>query len=164
MSARGPKRTFGSLRPMSASGQKPTCVYHFFLRQRLRDVAGVLDEKLRDRAERAVLQGDDSDRHAGIGSLTGKTLISGPGGKSQTEVGKIVRKRPVATRLIRTSGERSDHSHARIVETAGAKDVHCDRPNHAFRRWQHPRFVHQLGKRDPAPPSPRASRARHDDE
>jgi hypothetical protein len=37
----------------------------FFLRQRLGDLAGMLDEKLRDRAERTVLQGDDSVWHWG---------------------------------------------------------------------------------------------------
>jgi hypothetical protein len=32
-----------------------------FLRQRLRYLAGTVDEKLRERVERAVLQGDDFD-------------------------------------------------------------------------------------------------------
>ena len=36
----------------------------FSLRQRLGDLAGGLDEKLRDWAERAVLQRDDTDRRA----------------------------------------------------------------------------------------------------
>jgi hypothetical protein len=36
----------------------------FFVRQRLRDFAGTVDEKLRQRAQRAVLQGDDPHGHA----------------------------------------------------------------------------------------------------
>ena len=41
-----------------------------------------------------------------IGSSTGKILISGRlVGNLNAEAGKIVRKRPVASRLIRTSGK-----------------------------------------------------------
>jgi hypothetical protein len=56
-----------------------------------------------------------------------------------------------------------DHSHARIIEPAGAKGFHCDRCNLAFRWWQYPRLAHQLGKLDPAPPNPRTLCARRDD-
>jgi len=43
----------------------------FSLRQRLGDLAGGLDEKLRDWAERAVLQGYNSDRNAGMSQFNG---------------------------------------------------------------------------------------------
>src|SRR5262249_37868888 len=43
-------------------------------------------------------------------------------------------------------------------------DFEISRPKYAFGRWQHPRFVHQLGERDTAPSNPRVPRTRHHDE
>ena len=48
----------------------------FSVRQRLSNLAGVLDEKLRNWAEGAAFQGDDSDRVRESGKSTGKTLSS----------------------------------------------------------------------------------------
>jgi hypothetical protein len=39
------------------------------LRQRLRNDTGGLDEQLRERAERSILQGDDRDRSPRIGQF-----------------------------------------------------------------------------------------------
>ena len=55
-----------------------------FLHERLRNLAGVLNEKPRDRAERAVLEGNNSIRHASHGKRNGQHLDLGAfGGKSQ---------------------------------------------------------------------------------
>ena len=52
-----------------------------------------------------------------IGRRTGKTLISERmAGNFNAEAGKIVTKRPLASRLIRASGGIGDHSRARIIE------------------------------------------------
>jgi hypothetical protein len=56
-----------------------------------------------------------------------------------------------------------DHAHPRIIEPAGAKSVHYDRPDHAVGWWQHPQLVHQFGNLDPAPPSPLILRTCRDD-
>jgi len=65
-----------------------------------------LDEKLRDGVERAVFQGDDSDWPRAMGSSTGRTFSSGRVVRNlNIEEATIVRKCPVATRLIRISGE-----------------------------------------------------------
>ena len=45
--------------------QKPTRCLSFYLRQRLPEFARTIDEKLRDGAERAILQRDNSVWHAG---------------------------------------------------------------------------------------------------
>src|SRR5712691_772310 len=44
------------------------------LHQWLGDFVGVLDEKLRDRAQRAVFQGDDTNWHAGHGQFNRQDL------------------------------------------------------------------------------------------
>ncbi|HLQ94290.1 MAG TPA: hypothetical protein VK148_30085, partial [Xanthobacteraceae bacterium] len=55
----------GRERPQQVFGNVIKVRLPFSLRQRLRDFAGVLDEKLRDGAERAVPHGDDTDWYAG---------------------------------------------------------------------------------------------------
>ena len=54
--------------------------------------------------------------------------------------------------------KRKASAHWQGKEPAGAKGLHCDRPRHGFGRRQHPQFAHQLGKCDPATPSPRTLR------
>jgi len=54
------KRTRPAAVGASESGHKRTWHLRFSRRQLFRHFAGVLDEKLRDRAERAVPQGDDA--------------------------------------------------------------------------------------------------------
>ena len=62
------------------------------------DLAGVLDEQPRRGAERAVLQGDDSDRRGGQWQPDRQDFeFRMPGGKRNPDVEKIVRNRPVAT-------------------------------------------------------------------
>jgi len=57
------KSLFGLLIKNSLGvGHEPTWRLSFSLCQRLRNFAGRVDKKLRNRAERAVLQGDDSNR------------------------------------------------------------------------------------------------------
>ena len=98
------------------------------------------------------------------GSSTGKTLISARlVGNLNAEAGIIVRDRPVARRLIRASGEMVTTVTRGSSSAAGAKSFHCNRPSHAFRRWQYPRFTHQFGKLDLAPPNPWILHARHND-
>ena len=56
----------------------------FSLRQRPCNFAGAVDEKLRDRAERAVLQSDDPDWHAAYRQFEGQLVdLRAPGRKSQ---------------------------------------------------------------------------------
>jgi len=85
-------------------GHKQTRVLSLFLCQRLGDFASVLDEKLRDRAERAILRATPIGMRA-RGSLMGNILNSLRlvGNLNMEEAGIIVRNRPVATRLIRIS-------------------------------------------------------------
>jgi hypothetical protein len=66
----------------------------------------VLDEKLRDGLSLRFFRVMIPFATRAIGSSTGKTFSSGPLGVNlNAEVGKIVRKRPVARKVIRTSGE-----------------------------------------------------------
>ena len=50
-----------------------------------------------------------------------------------------------------------------MIDSTGTKGLHGDRPRRAVRRRQHPRLVHQLGRRDPASPRPWMVCARHDE-
>jgi hypothetical protein len=52
-------------------GHRWNCRLLFSLRKRFSDFAGVLDEKLRSWAQRAVVQGNNSDWHAGMLQLNG---------------------------------------------------------------------------------------------
>src|SRR5262245_53849444 len=119
MSAQGHSRRFSHVRVKSAlppiagelahCGQprdvpKPDIAVSLFLRQRHCNFAGSVDEKLRNRAERSALQGDDADRHGSNRQIDGKTFSTGPSATNRNaEAGKIVRKRPIARRLARTS-------------------------------------------------------------
>jgi len=62
---------------MSQKCHNPTWRQSSFSCGLLGDFAGLLNEKLRDRAERTVPQGDDAEWDAAIDSLIGKTLIPG---------------------------------------------------------------------------------------
>ena len=55
--------------PVTAARRLP-----FPLRQRFGDFAGVFDEQPRDRAERAVLQRNEPDCHAGSWQFNGQDL------------------------------------------------------------------------------------------
>ena len=59
---------------MSVKCHNPTWHLPFFSCQRLRNFAGIVDEKLDDRAERAILQGDNSIWHAGVLQLDRQDL------------------------------------------------------------------------------------------
>src|SRR5262249_1200178 len=62
------------------------------------------------------------------------------------------------------AGRSGADSCAGIVQTAGAEDVEISRAKHAaFRRWQYPRFVHQLSQCDTAVSNPRVSASRPGD-
>ena len=76
------------------------------LRQRFCDLTRGVDEKLRGRAQRAVLQGDDSDLNARQGQVDGQDLQLRDAWweTCNADVEKIVRKRPDDSRLMRTSG------------------------------------------------------------
>ena len=66
----------------------------------------MLDKQLGDGALHTVLQCDDADPHPRQGSLTGNMTIPACFAENfRADSGKIVRKRPLATRLIRASGE-----------------------------------------------------------
>ena len=144
-------------------GQLRTRRLSFSLRQGLCDFAGTVDEKLCGGAERAVLQGDDPDWRAGMLQFNGQDLeFRAPGGKSQYGRRDNRKKAPSRQETDPYLGGNGEHSRARIIESAGAKGFHINRPKRAFRRWQQPRFVHQFGKRDAPPPSPWTLRACHD--
>ena len=124
------------------------------LRQRLGDFVGVLDEKLRDRAERTVFQGDDSDWHVGHRQLNRQDLqLRAPGAKFKCG-GRKRQKTPGRQQAYPYLGGIGDQRRARVVEPAGAKRFHRGCPRRAFRPWQRPEFVHQIGELNPAPPSP----------
>src|SRR5882762_2266098 len=100
-------------------------VYPLSLRQRLRDFAGVLDEKPRGGAERAVLKGEDSVWHAGDWQFDGQDLeLRVLGGKSQYGSRENREKAPGRQETDPHLAGTGDHSHARIIEPAGAKRVH----------------------------------------
>ena len=137
----------------------------FPVRKRLRDFAGVLNEELGDGAESTVLQGDDSDRYVSDRHLNWQELDVGAlGRKSQYGRRKHCEKVPGCHEAEPNLGGRGDNSHPRVVASAGAKRFHFNRSNHAFGRWQSPRFIHQIGKRDLAPSGPRTLRARCDNQ
>src|SRR6266581_1709111 len=70
--------------PLHGARQKRTRYLSFYLCQRLRDFARTIDEKLRDWAERAILQGDNSVWHAGYRYFNGQDpKLRSPRGKSQ---------------------------------------------------------------------------------
>ena len=108
----------------------------FSLRQGSCDVTGVVDEKLRDRTERAVLQGDDADRHAGHWQCDRQDLeLRTRGGKPQCGSRNNRKKEPARQETGPDLGRNGDHCHARIIEPAGTKGFYCDRSDHACWRW-----------------------------
>ena len=92
----------------------------FSLRQRLRDFAGAVDEKPRDGAERAALQGDDSDWHAGHWQFNGQDL------QFRVLGGKLSMRKPeISSESARSPADSSarevigDDSRAGIIKPAG---------------------------------------------
>src|SRR5438876_813504 len=68
-----------------ATAQQAAWHLPFLLRQRLCDFARMLKEKLRDGTERAVLQGEDSDRHEGNRQFNGQDFeLRAPGKERQS--------------------------------------------------------------------------------
>ena len=110
----------------------------FSLRQRLGDLAGVFDEKLRDWAERAVLQGNNSDWHAGMLQFNGQNLDVRTLGKTQYRTRDNRNKAPGRQKTNPHRGVSGENSRARIVESTGAKGFQINRPERVFRRWQQP--------------------------
>src|SRR5215470_10834332 len=135
----------------------------FSLRQGLCDLAGGLGEKLRDWAERAVLQGNNSDWHAGMLQFNGQNLDVRTLGKTQYRTRNNRKKAPGRQKTNPHRGVSGENSRARIVESTGAKGFQINRPERAVRRGQQPRFVHQLSERNPAPPNPWTLDTRYDD-
>ena len=90
---------------MSALGHKRTSRLSLSFCHRSRDLACLLDEKLRDRTDGAILQGEDSHLHVSIWQVRRvKALISRPlSTKLSMEARNIERKRPVASMVSRTS-------------------------------------------------------------
>src|SRR5262245_16036836 len=106
----------------------------FHLRQRLRNFARGLDEKLDGRAECAVLQGNDSDGHAFVLHLDGQNLDSWTLGKSQY-VGRHNRKKSPGRHEIEPHpGGSGKEGGSRIIETAGAENRPISRHKEPFRR------------------------------
>src|SRR6266404_3608244 len=154
------RTTLGS----DAMGHNSTWHLSFSLRQRLCEFAGAVNEKPRAGAERAVLEGDDYVLHVGHLQFNGQDLdLRAHGGKSQYGSRENRDKAPGRQETNPHLGGIGNHSRAGIIEPASAKGLYCDRPNHAFRRWQRPRFARQFGKLYPAPPNPLILRARRDD-
>jgi hypothetical protein len=115
----------------------------FSLRQRPRDFAGALDEELRDGAERAVLQGDDSSWHAGHWQLNGQDLeLWSPREKSQHGRWENREKPPGRQETHPHLKGNSEYTRGRIIDPAGAKGFHKSRPKYAFPGRQRPGFVH----------------------
>src|SRR5215475_15715405 len=107
----------------------------------------MLDEQPRNRAERAVLQGDDADWHSGRRECDVQDLeLSAPGGKTQYTSRESCEEASGRDETDTNLGGCGDHGRAWIIKSAGAKDVAINRPKPAFRRRHGPRFVHQLGK------------------
>jgi hypothetical protein len=149
---------------MTAPCQKQTGCLLFSLHQMFGDFAGLLDEKLRDGADRTVLQGDDSVSYAGLWQFNGQDLeFRVLGGKSQCGNREKCDKAPGRRQIYTHLRGIGDHNRAGIIEPTGAKCFHYDRSDHASRRRQHPRLVRQIGKLDPAPPNPLTLRAHRDD-
>src|ERR1043166_2709968 len=86
---------------------KPTSHLPFSSYQRLRNFAGFVDEKLRDGAERAVLQGHNSNRHAGVLQLDGQDLDPWTLGKPQYRDRCDRKKAPSRREIEPHSGETS---------------------------------------------------------
>src|SRR5262249_41536607 len=96
------------------------------LRQRLCDFAGMLDEKPRDRAERAVLQGDDTDRHGGNWQFDRQDLeLRPPGRESQCGRGKNRKKTPARQEAHSHVGRNGENRRRRIIEPAAPEGFHC---------------------------------------
>src|SRR5262249_42142734 len=148
----------------AGSGPEKTWRLLFSLGQWLRDFADLFDEKPCDRAERTLLQGDDSVWNAGRWQFNWQDF--GPGARGW--------KRQYGSRKDREKGSsrhdtkphlRGDGEHSRggIVEPAGAKGPRIKRPERVFGRRQAPRFVHHPRKLDLASPGPRILCPRRDD-
>jgi hypothetical protein len=138
--ARYPPIAALSINPeIDVMGHNPTSRYSFSLCRSLCDFAGAVDEKPCDRAERAVLQGDDSIRPARHWQFNGQHLeLRALGEKSKCgsrENGDKTAGRQQTNAHMRAI---RDHAHPRIIEPAGAESFPYDRSNYAVRRWQHP--------------------------
>src|SRR5262249_20810832 len=105
-----------------------------------------------------------SDWHGDVLQLHGQDLDSRTLRKSQYRERHHCKQAPVRHEIDPRAERSGEDSRSGIVQTTGAEDFVISRPKYAFRRWQHPRFVHHCGERDTAPSTPRVPRTRHHDE
>src|SRR5882757_9444799 len=110
-------------------GYNPTWCLRFSFREWLGDFAGVLDEKLRGGAERAILQGDDSDWHVGMLQFNGQDLDVRTFGKTQYRPRDNRKKAPGRQETDPHRGVNGENSRARILESAGAKRFQITGPS-----------------------------------
>jgi hypothetical protein len=101
----------------------------------------VLDEKLRDWAERAMLQGNNSDWHAGMLQFNGQNLDVRTLGKTQYRTRDNRKKAPGRQQTDPHLGVSRENSRARIVESTGAKGFQKNRPERALISWDDRRLV-----------------------
>src|SRR5262249_49189275 len=107
-----PPRSQGSRRPF------------LFRRHLLRNLARFIDEELRHRAQRPVLQGHDSDRPAGDRQFDRQLFDEGmPFWKLQPKLGHD-RKKPARLQQIGPHVVEGYHARARQAEPVGAKRIH----------------------------------------
>jgi hypothetical protein len=92
----------------------------------------VLDEKPRDWAECAVLQGNNSDWHAGMLQFNGQNLDVRTLGKTQYRTRNNRNKAPGRQKTNPHRGVSGENSRARIVESTGAKGFQINRPERAL--------------------------------
>src|SRR5260370_32740825 len=106
--------------PKSAeSGHNPTWCLRFSFREWLGDFAGVVDEKLRGGAERAILQGDNSDWHVGMLQVNGQDLDVRTFGKTQYRPPDNRKKTPGRQETDPHRGVHGENTRARILQAPG---------------------------------------------
>src|SRR5262245_15884491 len=104
----------------------------------------------------------ESDREGGKRRFNRQDLeVRALGGKRQPGFRKDRKEAPGFKETEPCLGGKGGYSGARIVQSAGTKYIHNERPKRAFPWRQRPQFVHQLSKLDPPPSSPWILRAHH---
>src|SRR5260370_34649195 len=116
---------------------------------RLRHGPNIFEEKLGERGERSIFQGDDPNRRPRIGQCDGQRLerwISS--GHLQPETRKDREKAPRREQIVFHVLRQGRDRGARRLVSAGAKGLIDKSAEEAVRRQQRPWFVHQLGPRE----------------
>src|SRR5262249_29840333 len=119
------------------------------VRKRFHQFANGLEEHLRDRAKRPILQGGDADRLSNGGQLHGQCFKSGMFTRQEErEADDHSEETLRREQLVAQNDGGSRHGKPRRIKTSRAKHPRLHRAEISVGRIQHPRLAQQLVKLD----------------